>query len=166
MSHTPASTLLRMKLLEHDAVLMSITARSAQEYVGTVQKVYSRRFEGPIAYDAGPLHFVGPPGTFGNVILKNEERALVFLRYIKGSERYYQDAMHGHFSVIGCDERLLAIANWALLDERGEKWAPEYLRNAAFIVDSENPWQVALPYSLLEKHVNEELELLRGAKNA
>jgi hypothetical protein len=68
MSH-PASTLLRKKLFDYDAVLMNVTESGAQEYVGNVQKVYSRRFEGPVAYDAEQLNFVGSPGAFGNVTL-------------------------------------------------------------------------------------------------
>lgn len=161
-----ASTLLRKKLREHDAVLMSVTDIGAQEYVGNVQKVYSRRFEGPTAYDAGPLSFVGSPGTFGTVTLKHNERALVFLRYIQHSGRYYQDPMRGHFTVTSRDGHDLAIANWALLDARGEQWEPEYLRKEAFILEPEKPWQVALPFSLLEQHLNEELKLLNGETNA
>lgn len=165
MSH-PTNTLLRKKLCEYDAVLMNVTESGAQEYIGNVHKVYSRRFEGPVAYDAEPLNFVGSLGIFGNVTLKHDERALVFLRFIKESARYYQDPFRGHFSIAPLDGNLFAIANWALLDERGEKWGPEYLRNEAFIVHPEKPWQVALPFPLLERHLNEELELLNGTANA
>jgi hypothetical protein len=159
------STLLRKKLREYDAVLMCVSESGPQEYVGVVQKVYSRRHEGPVAYDAGSLAFVGSPGTFGNVSLKNGERALVFLRFISGSSRYYQDPMRGHFSITSRDGRLFAVANWGLLDPRSEEWEPAYLRKEAFVVDHEKPWQVAMPFSLLERHLLEELELLNGEQN-
>ncbi len=159
------STLLRKKLREYDAVLMSVSESGPQEYVGVVQKVYSRRFEGPVTYDAGPLAFVGSPGTFGNVTLKNGENALVFLRFSAGSGRYYQDPMRGHFSITSHDGRLFAVANWALLDPRSGEWEPAYLRKEAFILDAEKPWQVAMPFSLLEQHLHEELELLNGEQN-
>ena len=160
---SPLASLLRAKLREHDAVLMTVAYKGAQTYTGHVQKVYSRRFEGPSAYDAGPLEFAGAPGTFGDVTLKDGETALVFLRFISKSARYYQAPWHGHFSVVHRDGALLAIANWALLDARGSEWGPDYLRKGAFMVDPEKPWRVAMPFALLEQHLTEELELLNGA---
>lgn len=151
--------LLREKLTRCDPVLMTVQALGQQQYVGVVEKVYSRRFEGPSAYDSGPLHFVGSTGSWGNQTLANGERALVFLSYLHHSSRYYQSHWQGHFSVLAKEGNLLAVANWRLLDASARPWGPAYLRDSAFLLDEEQAWRVAMPFSLLERHLIEEIEL-------
>lgn len=149
--------LLRDKVAQGDAILMTVSYLGQQRFVGRVEKVYSRRFEGPVKYDAGPLSFVGSTSAWGNRPLADGERALVFISYLAHSERYYQDHWHGHFSVVSIDGALYAVANWHLLQSEAPTWGPAYLRESAFLLDSDKPWQVAMPYALLERHLAEEL---------
>lgn len=154
-----AIPLLRDKISRSDAVLMTVKALGQQKYVGTVEKVYSRRFEGPNPYDSGPLSFVGSTGSWGNQPLRDGERALVFMGYITYSQRYYQEHWQGHFSVIAEDSELLAVANWHLLSPEVKAWGPDYLRKSAFLLDNDKPGHVAMPFNLLERHLIEELEI-------
>ncbi|GGZ07600.1 hypothetical protein ACFFTM_03865 [Pseudoduganella plicata] len=150
--------LLHDKATRYDAVLMTITAQGQQQYLGTVERVYSRRFEGPEAYASGTLRFVGAPGTWGNQTLADGERALVFVRWLPHSGRYYQDHWHGHFTIVEVNGVACAVANWHLLRSTERTWGPEWLRNAAFLPDENKPWQVAIPFALLERHLIEELD--------
>jgi hypothetical protein len=144
---------------------MTVTALGQQQYIGEIEKVYSRRFEGPEKYASGPLPFVGSPGSWGNHTLTNGERALVFVRWLAGSSRYYQDHWHGHFTIISIHEVQYAVANWHLLEPAEQPWAPRYLRDAAFQLDESKPWQVAMPYALLERHLTEEIDRLDASES-
>jgi hypothetical protein len=152
-----ASPLLREKVSRCDAVLMTARSLGQQQYIGTVEEVYSRRFEGPARYDAGPLSFVGSTSAWGNVPLADGERALVFINYLPHSGRYYQDHWHGHFSLLERAGQLSAVANWHLLLPEQQSWGPAYLREAAFLLDENKPGKVAMPFALLEKHLLDEL---------
>ena len=149
--------LLRDKVARCDAVLMTVIDKGQQQYIGKVEKVYSRRFEGPHSYDAAQLSFVGSTGAWGNQALVSGERALVFMSYLSSSERYYQDHWHGHFTVVSINGEQYAVANWHLIQSGERSWGPTYLRDSAFLPNNAKPWQVAMPYALLERHLIEEL---------
>ena len=150
--------LLRDKVARCDAILMTVIDKGQQQYIGKVEKVYSRRFGGRAdSYDSAPLSFIGSTGAWGNQTLVSGERALVFMSYLPSSERYYQDPWHGHFTVISIRGEQYAVANWHLLQPGERSWGPSYLRDSAFLPDNEKPWQVAMPYALLERHLVEEL---------
>jgi len=156
VQHEPIG-LLRDKISRCDAVLMTVTALGQQQYSGKVEKVYSRRFEGPGGYDVPRLPFIGSTSSWGNQGLVNGERALVFIGYSTSTKRYYQEHWQGHFSVVAIENQLFAIANWHLLKSGGRTWGPGYLRDSAFLPDKEKPGRVAMPYALLERHLLEEL---------
>jgi len=149
--------LLHDRAARYDAVLMTVAAQGQQQYLGTVERVYSRRFEGPEPYASGPLRFVGAPGSWGNQTLADGERALVFVRWLPHSGRYYQEHWHGHFTIVEMNDVAYAVANWHLLQSTERTWGPGWLRDAAFLPDEKKPWQVALPFALLERHLIEEL---------
>ncbi|WP_437984114.1 hypothetical protein [Sorangium sp. So ce117] len=151
------NVLFREKIRQYDALLMRVQVCGAQQYTGFVEKVFSRRFEGPKRYGDGLLEFVGSPGHWGQVTLKDGERAIVFVRYLTHSDRYYQDHWRGHLTIVEGGD--IAVANWPLLKEGGV-WEPEYLRSAARLLEPSNPGKVALPYKLLEQHLHEEIALL------
>lgn len=157
MVATDHPLLLRKVCRSHDALIMCVTDNGQQQYTGKLQRVYSRRFEGPQKYDLGVLQFVGAPGSWGNITLKDGELALVFICYLPHSQRYYQHHWHGHFTLFEINRQLHAIANWPLLQNGYSSWGPEYLRRSAFIPDLTKPWQVAMPFDLLETHLIEEL---------
>ena len=148
--------LLRERVRENDALLLTIIEVKGQDIVAKPERVYSRRFEGPQTYDQERLSFVGSPGSWGSVTLKPGELALVFIRYLEHSRRYYQHYWHGHFSVISLHGSRHAVASWHLL-ENGGIWGPGDLRASAFLPDPAVPWRVAMPYALLEAHLLEEI---------
>lgn len=150
--------LLREKLRRCDALVLVARKTGPQQYTGEVERVYSRRFQGPNPYD-GSFSFVGTPDHWGSKTLDDGERALVFVSYLSNSQRYYQLHWRGHFSLCDIAGTLHAVAHWRLLDEgdRG-RWGPDYLRDSAFLADAAKPWQVALPFNLLERHLLEEIE--------
>jgi hypothetical protein len=159
MNNSEPFILLREKVRQYDALLMTVKDEGAQQYTGYIHQVYARRFDRSHQYDAGTISFVGSAGNWGNITLKDREKALVFITYLTGSERYYQGYHQSHFTVTEHQGTLCAIANWQLLREHST-WEPKYLREAAFLLDPTRQWQVAMPYSLLERHLYEELARL------
>ena len=134
---------------------MTITDVQGQTIIGTVEKVYSTRFEGKAKYESRPLTFCGSGGSWGNVILKKGERALVFLSFLNGSNMYYQDHWRGHFSIVEKDKEFFAVANWHMLEEKDA--ACVQLRQASFLLDPNIPWRVAIPYPIFENELLKEL---------
>jgi hypothetical protein len=94
-------------------------------------------------------------------MLEDGERALIFLKYLTHSNRYYQAVQRGHFTLLNIDGEKNAVANWRLGLGDTATWQPKYLRESAFLIDTSRPWQVAMPFALLEKHLLEELSLLQ-----
>src|SRR5438128_2637566 len=122
----PTASFLGEQLRAYDPLVVSVAEVAGQGIRATIERVYSARFSGPVQYAAGAtLHFVGAPGSWGNVTLKPSERALVFVAYIASSKRHYQCPWHGHFSLEDAAAGPLAVANWRLLDMG--PWEPEAL---------------------------------------
>jgi hypothetical protein len=161
MNNSEPYILLREKVRQNDALLMTVKYEGAQQYTGYIHQVYSRRFEQSNQYDSEIISFVGAPNHWGATILKDGEKALVFVKYLTGSERYYQHHWQSHFTVVDHNGTLCAIANWQLLQEHST-WEPQYLRESAFLLDPSRLWQVTMPYSLIERHLYEELAHLNG----
>jgi hypothetical protein len=162
-----APTLLRRRLHDADALLMRVRLAGAQSFTCNAEKIYSRRFEGAVPYTTEDFLLSGASPAWGNVTLEDGERALVFVSRFKNEERYYQQLWRGHFTVKAINGQPHAIANWHLLLEKEcGLWQPEYLRRSAFLPDASKPSQVAMPYSLLERHLLEELALVDSGHGA
>lgn len=153
----PPYLLLRDSIQSCDALIMRVSDLGNQEYMGRVEKVYSRRFEGPQRYEDFPLKFVGSSGSWGNVTLNEGELALVFISYVRGSNRYYQRHWRGHFTLQEQNNLLYAVANWNLLEHGRQSWGPDYLADSAFVLDPAKTSQVAMPFAQLEIHLLDEL---------
>lgn len=145
----PPRHLLATLLERCDPVLMTINEASGQNVIGTIERIYSSKFSGPDGYTQS-INFVGSAGSWGNVTLKQGERALVFMCYAK--PRFYQCHWQGHFSIQCIEGVPHAIANWGLLS--GAKWEPAELYAAAFLPNQSSPLRVAIPFQLLEKHLD------------
>jgi pimeloyl-[acyl-carrier protein] methyl ester esterase len=151
----PGRTFIGERLALHDAVLMSVLQVDGQTIVGQVERVSSRRFEGPTPYDAGPLTFIGAAGSWGNVCLQAGERALVFLAFLPHAGRVYQGHWRAHFSMAEIDGNAVAIAHWDLTAPNADHADP--LHAAAFLPDPARPARVAIPWRVVEDQLVQEL---------
>jgi hypothetical protein len=154
--------LLRESVNTHDPLMMSVKYLGNQAYVGEVRHVYARRFQGPQPYESGPLFFVGSAGAWGNQTLVDGELALVFITYLKGSSKYYQEYWRGHLSIENFNDVPYAVANRNLTDGKNGAWGPEYLRCEAFSLGT--PGRTALPLTLVERHIAEEIAYFASPK--
>jgi hypothetical protein len=104
---------LRSKLRSYDAMLADVKKVGGQEFSVRARTIYSRRFESPGSYERGPFTLIGGPCTWGNRILADGERAIIFVSYSVSGNRYYQMPWMGHLTVIEDDGRAHVLLHGA-----------------------------------------------------
>ena len=147
--------ILHDHLLRYDALIVDVVSVTQQTVLCRPCEVYSCRFNGHYDYKAPTLEFVGSAGSWGNRTLQPGERTLVFVGCVH-SGRLYQRHMQGHLTLEDIDGQLCAIAHWDLLAS-GKPWEPKYLFEAAFRPNEGRKRDVAMPFNLLERYIQEEL---------
>lgn len=146
-------TFLQEKLNSYDAILIRVISSYAQAVTGVPEHIYSSRFGGLSGYGLGPIRFTGAPGHWGNAVLIEGERAIVFVRDLGTDRGIYQDPWHGHLSIADINGIPHAIAHRDLLSSG--TWEPIALFESAFHPTQGQPNKTALPLHLLERHIHD-----------
>ena len=150
--------LLDTRVDSADPLLVDILGMQGNVYICRAIIIYSTRFQGRAAYGSPNLMIRGTSAAWGNVIPKVGEQVLIFVNRSNADGSYAMLPWRGHFSIETIKERLHAIANWHLLSkEETGLWGPPKLRAAAFMPDPAKPWRVAIPFDVLECHLEEVL---------
>ncbi len=151
-------SLLAKRAASADPLLVDILAMQGNAYLCRAITVYSTRFQGRAAYGSPNLVIRGASAAWGNVVPKVGEQVLIFVNSPDADGSYAMLQWRGHFNIETINDRLHAIANWHLLSkEETGLWGPPELRAAAFMPDPAKPWRVAIPFDLLELHLEEVL---------
>ncbi|UUZ47703.1 hypothetical protein LP420_31825 [Massilia sp. B-10] len=153
-----ANSLLANRAARADPLLVDILGMQGNAYVCRATTVYSTWFQGRAAYGSPNLIIRRASGAWGNVLPKVGEQVLIFVNNPNADGSYAMLQWRGHFNIEAIKERLHAIANWHLLNtEETGLWGPPELRAAAFMPDPAKPWRIAIPFDVLERHLEEVL---------
>lgn len=159
-------TLLRKRVAQADPILVRIIDDTGDVVTCEAIRIYSTRHAGHTPYSAEAFQVRKASSAWGNVPLG--QSGTTALAFVAGSERgdhYREYPWRGHFAVEDIAGVVCAVAHYHLLNEKEcGLWEPSFLRKAAFMPDTSRPGRVALPYSLLERHLLEELALLENAQ--
>lgn len=149
---------LAERLKSHDALLIDRVKVEKQVVSARILHAYTAKHEGLTKYKIGSISFVGTPGSWGNPTLTDNDKALVFVGYLKHSERYYQHHWLAHFPIFDLNGQEFALVRWNL---NGNNWWPTEFHEYCVTLDNNQPWEVAIPFTLFEKHLKVAIDASR-----
>jgi hypothetical protein len=137
------------KVLRHDLVLVHVTgAPRPQVLRAKIGRIYSTG-EGVVrSFLNSEVEFIRSGGTWGDVALKVDEQALLFVKSISG--KLYEDPWHGHMIVEDIEGDLYAIY------PRKELWlsddVPTLIRESSR-QDPKRSYATAIHFDVMEEYL-------------